>query len=456
VHFFLLITDSPKGHEELRSRKIELETETAQLERRRVQQAEEIERQAVAACEALEQAMAQQLAEIMNRPAEALANIAVVRAALNLNALLPESSIAQPRPERNEHIQALIHPSIPPHLSQASGSKVEILREQQELQVLAEAGTASLCDATTLRTLHAALLSGLVPVLAGVAAYEVLECYARCAAGGRLLWLPVPATVIDPCDLLGRFNPTSMRFAPQPNGLLDLLLCAQSSEELFVVVLDGVNRAPIDAYLSPLLALYADTWLEPGRRRSLSLAHPSVVEQTGWAAAARLTWPPNVLLAAIWTDGLVSAAPPLSFWEAVALIQVGRDATSPVSDRGEPEPALSTAPFAIWQKWRSESIREAAFANSEVQKLNKLLAGSGSMMSQRRVIACSELLAAARAWSKSDEDVGIALEDVVACCFAPPLIVSGGTETLEKLVEQMSGAGDELDLRLKRANLLLS
>jgi hypothetical protein len=442
--------------EELRLQKTEMETQAAQLERRLAQQAEEIEQQAVAAREALEQAMTQQLAEIMNRPAEALASIAVVRAALNLNAHLSGSSIAQPPPERDGHIQALIHPSIPLQLGQASESKVEILREQRELQALAEAGAAGLCDATTLRTLHAALLSGLLPVLAGVAAYEVLECYAKCAAGGRLLWLPVPATVLDPSDLLGRFNLTSMRFAPQPNGLLDLLLCAQSSEELFIVVLDGVNRAPIDAYLGPLLALYADAWLEPGRRRSLSLVHPSAVEQTAWAAAARLTWPPNVLLAAIWTDGLVSAPPPVSFWDAAALIQVDRDATSPVSARWEAETNLSTAPFAIWQRWRSEGNREAVPTSSEVQKINKRLAGNGFLMSQRRVIACSKLLAAARAWSQSEEDVGMALQDVVACCLAPPLIVSGDTATLDKLVEQVGGAGEELDLRIKRVNLLLS
>jgi hypothetical protein len=379
-----------------------------------------------------------------------------VRAALNLNAHLSGSSIAQLPPEGDGHIQALIHPSIPPQLGQASESKVEILREQRELQALAEAGAAGLCDATTLRTLHAALLSGLVPVLAGVAAYEVLECYAKCAAGGRLLWLPVPATVLDPSDLLGRFNPTSMRFAPQPNGLLDLLLCAQSSKELFIVVLDGVNRAPIDAYLGPLLALYADAWLEHGRRRSLSLAHPSVVEQTGWAAAARLTWPPNVLLAAIWTDGLVSAPPPISFWDTAALIQVGSDAISAGSDRLEVETNLSTVPFATWQRWRSEVNREAASASSEAQKLKKLLAGSGFMMSQRLIIACSELLATARAWSQSEDDVGMALQDVVACCLAPPLIVSGGAATLEKLVEYVGGVGEELDLRIKRANLLLS
>jgi hypothetical protein len=138
------------------------------------------------------------------------------------------------------------------------------------------------------------------------------------------------------------------------------------------------------------------------------------------------------------------------------LIQVGSDAISAGSDRLEVETNLSTVPFATWQRWRSEVNREAASASSEAQKLKKLLAGSGFMMSQRLIIACSELLATARAWSQSEDDVGMALQDVVACCLAPPLIVSGGAATLEKLVEYVGGVGEELDLRIKRANLLLS
>lgn len=430
--------------EEARLQKAVLEAETAQLERRLEQQVEEIDG-----------AIAAQLTEIMNRPAEALADIAVMRAALNWNVHSSNASSAQLPPPEVRYAHILRPPTLPLQLAQPPFNEAKVLREQQELRLALAEEAAGICDASTLRTLHAAFLSGLVPVLAGSDAYEVLRRYAESAAGGRLLWVPVPATALEPGDLLGKFNSTAMRFVPQPNGLLDLLLCAQKSEKLFIVVLDGINRAPIDAYLSPLLALFADAWQEPDRRRALPLMHPAMLEQNGWEEASHLTWPPNVLLAAIWAEGAVSMPTPASFWNEAALIQVSPGTANNISARREANAFSSSAPFSVWRGWREQNQSAASAASSEVHKLSGLLSEDSYLLSRQRYSACSEMVAATRTWLQSEEDE-VALHDLVACCFAPPLLAAGGAAALDKIVKHINKTGEELPLRIKRADLLLS
>src|SRR5262249_35165826 len=96
---------------------------------------------------------------------------------------------------------------------------------------------------STARAVLSSLLSGLVPILHGARAREALESFSRVSAAADVHWLDVPPTCTSPADLLR-------------TGLGRVLLEAGNSDILRLVVLEGANRAPAEAYLLPLLDSY--------------------------------------------------------------------------------------------------------------------------------------------------------------------------------------------------------
>jgi hypothetical protein len=146
---------------------------------------------------------------------------------------------------------------------------------------------------------------------------------------------------------------------------------------------------------------------------------------------------------------------PASFWNASALIQVSQNTAIDFSARREANALNSTIPLTVWRGWREQNQSAATAASSEVRRLTELLSEDGFSLNQRRFAACSKMLAATRMWLQSETDEA-ALHDVLACCFAPPLLAAGGAATLDRLVKQINKRGEDLHLRIKRADLLLS
>ncbi|MFM9376554.1 hypothetical protein [Gordonia sp. VNK21] len=106
---------------------------------------------------------------------------------------------------------------------------------------------------TALARIHAALGAGMLPILTGPGATAVAEIYARVTVAGRVATLPISHDFLQPHDLLGiRSSDGSLS---RPFG--DLLVAAArevSSETPGLVVLEGVNRAPTETYLSPWMS----------------------------------------------------------------------------------------------------------------------------------------------------------------------------------------------------------
>ena len=197
------------------------------------------------------------------------------------------------------------------------------------------------------RPLHASFLSGAVPVFTGGRAYEACAAYARCVAAGQLFWLPVSPTWVEPAQLLGERDSSD-----EPTGLLQFLRRAQASEQMQLVFLDGINKAPVDSYLMPLLCCFRDAWQGTGGR-SLPLRSRS----------GTFAWPKNVLLAATLPEGMVSISPPALFWDQCTLIHDSLISCSdPGSERIEhpdlvsadvaksPEQAVTISQWASWRQ----------------------------------------------------------------------------------------------------------
>jgi phage-related protein len=176
--------------------------------------------------------------------------------------------------------------------------------------------------ARALRAIHGTILGGGVPVVAGADATAAVAAYADAVTAGAVLWVPVAPSMLEPADLLGRPDGRG-RFAPHSAGLVDLLLDAYAAGPdgpLRLVVLDGVNRAPVDAYLAPVLEAMRSALVEEHPRR-LPLCHPASLDvDDPYAAVPHLPWPSTVLLAGTWAHGPATLPPSAAFWETAALV----------------------------------------------------------------------------------------------------------------------------------------
>jgi hypothetical protein len=203
--------------------------------------------------------------------------------------------------------------------------------------------------------LQASLQAGLVPILIGSEAYDVVSSYADCISGGTLYWIPVGGSLFEPSDLLARFDPISCRLVPHPGGLLDLLL--DESDDVHVVVLDGFNRAAVDGYLIPLIRSAQD--VARGRNpRSIPLAPPGFVsEHEAYADVSRIVWNPNVLLVLSPSTGVSTLPMPLEFWANCTIIDAGTPAPPEVPPESTYAPKKTRVPAPVWKTW-SEAVKE--------------------------------------------------------------------------------------------------
>ena len=196
------------------------------------------------------------------------------------------------------------------------------------------------------------------------------EAYASCISCDRILWLPISPTTLEPSDLLGKVDPTTRRFGPHPGGLLDLLLHAHTSNDLYLVVLDGINRAAIDTYLMPILACYKDAW-HSEHKHALPLVHRSAVdEEDPYALVSHLVWPSNVLLAGILTQGVTAISPPHTFWSWAVLVHLDQfddvNTLSKIPDEDNTnQMTTSVVSQETWRQWRRKLSNEDALVCTE-------------------------------------------------------------------------------------------
>lgn len=441
---------------ELRSAKVSLKEEIRRLDREQSEGMAAVEQQMEEGKAALEAELSGKLSEVMNRPVETLANIAIIRAALNLAG----SQAKAPGISLQHQFDAAPCISAEQGALRISYSRTEEhilpLQGQRELrQRLKDSYENRNIGPAVARMLYATFLSGSVPVLAGEAAYEALDCFASCVAGGRLLWLPVPAAALEPSDLLGRLNPSTQCFAPQAAGLLDLLIHASTSNDLFVVVLDGINRAPIDAYLSPILSCYTDAWLEQRRRRALALVHSSMMNPNDvYFSASHLVWPPNVLLAGIWAEGVMAGPAPSAFWDAAAMIPIHALSTwiENKSNSAKEDAPLSAVSMNVWREWR-ETNYAVTDLPQKLKDILKRLSEEDALLSERRRSVLKSFYAALREWTTTDLE---ALLETASCCLAAQMVVSGREQALINAFEQTNIANADFAKTIHLMRLLLS
>jgi hypothetical protein len=297
-----------------------------------------------------EQEVTSRLEEIARRPETFFADTAIIRAAL---APILDRRIAGRGAA--VHVRSPLRDGLRDGMSAGSGpgeatsELCDIAAVRRALAAYANVGELSIF---AMLGLHAALVAGVVPVIAGNHGYDLLRAYASAVAGGRLLWIPVGSSTMEPYDLLGRFDGASGRILPSPSGLLDVVRDAMQSERLHLVVLEGFNRAPTEGYLLPILEA-----AQAGRSGDLARTIP--IASSGLLASddpyhemGRLVWPPNVLVACIPSDGSLTLPVPSSVWRFLALLDADDRERAPMPSASQvaaPLDATEIAPV-LWKE----------------------------------------------------------------------------------------------------------
>jgi hypothetical protein len=256
-----------------------------------------------------EREVASRLEEIARRPEAIFAEAAVMRAIL--------APVTGGHGLGPAHAPARRGAGAFQHFGESSPQLADDAAVRRALAAHAGAGALSL---HAILGVHAAFVAGTVPVIVGTRGYDVLRAYASAMAGGRLHWIPTGSSTMEPQDVLGRFESTSARIVPSPSGLLDVVNDATRSGRLHVVVFEGFNRAPTEAYLSPILEAARATRAGDAVRAIPLASLALLAEDDPYRQLARLAWPINVLIACLPIDGSAILPVPESLWRFLALL----------------------------------------------------------------------------------------------------------------------------------------
>lgn len=415
---------------EMKRRNQELEVLDKALAQRRRQLDGEVE--------SVDTAVSERIAELMRRPADALAQIAIVRAALSL-----QTPIALPSSNGIEHgVSSMTTMRLTPPPSVLFLGEAPIIDHKQLITAARQAALVAGEGASFGVALHSAFISGLMPLLAGPGALDILENYARAATGGRMILVTVPPTTFEPADLLGRINTRTGHLAPHPSGLLDLLIFANQPEQrdtLFMVVFDGVNRAAVDAYLLPILECYRVAW-EENLHRALHIVHSSALAiDDVYASAAHLNWPRNVLLAGTLVEGGATVPLPPALWSHALLLNIGRSQSIEKSNSNATQ-QMTSASLDIWTSWHKSATADLQDGAEALNTVNV----DGIRLPTSVARSFARAYVASRPALKSDND---ALRVATRGILAPYALTTGQTEALVQILEvaELGIGEDELE-----------
>ena len=282
----------------------------------------------------LESAVEARLRTVMEKPQEFLAEHALIRAAISLGTA-NEAENTDTTSQESADFQNL---SVDP---------------EKLIQTLAITFTRRGFRDRLPLALHGSFLAGSVPLLYGVHAQEALCLYSSAVTNGNILWLPMSPSYFEPADVIvGRTGGPQHGFS-NPNGLLNLLERAQSSNAMYLVVLEGVNRCFMQSAVEPIFRHAVD------RKRGFPI-QPLLRMSRGKSRLRRpvsINWPPNVLLAGTIADEHSLYSVPLSTWESAVWIFTDSQYDPAKRDLDGASPTIDCAGFDAhaWSEWEARS-----------------------------------------------------------------------------------------------------
>jgi hypothetical protein len=295
------------------------------------------------------------------------------------------------------------------------------------------------------QVLAAALLSDVVPVLGGSEAYRALGAFASAAFGGRCLWIPASPVLLEPSDILGRWDSLGKEFVPHAAGLLELLEWSAETGKPYLVVIDGLNLAPVDSYLMPLLHCYLDAQNGTTGRR-LPFDHCAA----DGSFRRSVSWPAHVHIAGVLSDAACSVRMSPSIWECAAYLHLDdlpRETIVGGDQNGDP--ACASVSPEQWLSWKRDAISSVT---PNLQEMFAEAQNASLRIPYGMVRSGARTFGAHRLWSSNPKG---AWRTVVENRLLPYCVASGQANEFSK---QFGKTGDEakaLEDQIRRATRLL-
>ncbi len=249
----------------------------------------------------LESALAARLAELRSRPAEWLADVLLLRPFL---AGATDNLVPKPVPEGM---------SAAPAWRAATRTVTDRAGLQRAFATTFK--SRGLSPVQALR-LHAAVVSNLLPIVSGPGAVDALLAYAQVVCGGRTALLHVAADWLRPMKLDG-------------SAIGPIQAAATGFAAPSLLVFEGANRGPMEAYLAPLLQVH----------RVMSANGPVGLHSP---LAGAVQFPRSLCLAATVTDGATALPVSRDLWAHAVALHMDRAPAGHLLDDSPSEVALSS------------------------------------------------------------------------------------------------------------------
>ncbi|WP_126556682.1 hypothetical protein [Dictyobacter kobayashii] len=275
--------------------------------------------------------------------------------------------------------------------------------------------------------LHAAFISGMIPLLAGKDAFYILKSYASIVVGGRLSHIHVTMSRNDsatPSEIVSSKNTNKESFISSL-GLTSLFSeASQNPDNMYLVVLDGINQALFEECLAPLLHCYDNRWKQgnasiPDNSYSLNRTNKKPIG---------LFWPKNVLLAGIFVETSNNAKIPQLFWDHMVFIDLSLSLFKGyLSGLPLQNSSVSTVPAKIWQRWCEENQRISATMQRKNWNLVILdLSGHSTYLCQRVSFALLQIII----------DINLIDLYLLVLIWLPIAISSNQTDKIIKMIQK--------------------
>ena len=372
---------------------------------------------------ALESTVEARIRSAMEKPEEFLAENALVRAALSCGTARAKN--CENAPPASTHCENLI------------GDHEQIIR-----LLTTSFRRRGFRDRLPL-TLHATLLAGNVPLIYGIHAREVLQLYGSVVTSGNILWVPISPSQLEPADLLMSRTGGSQSCIPNPNGLLELLKRARSSNAMYLVVCHGVNQCLMQSAIHPIFRHVADRRQGIPAEPLITLPHAPDSSSVGIG----IEWPRNVLLTGTIVDEPSLYPLDASIWEDANWVF-----TDPYHDSGRRDlDDASSIPTEVagvdsdaWSTWEPQGKQSPS---GDLKVLLKLVG-------ERLVLDWKFFPSTARLHSiLSHLDPSVKLPDVLACLIELTLLPRC-TKQMSRLKEILEAPPFELWQDIKGADVL--
>jgi hypothetical protein len=200
-------------------------------------------------------------------------------------------------------------------------------------------------------------LSGNVPLVFGPHVDDLMQAFSAVVAGGRMFRVPVSAATYQVQDLFVKQDPLTGRMQRTSGSLGRILEQCRSLDRLVVILLEGVNRAPLESFLSPLLSSVATSG--DGEEQAKIPVDSFDGQATDW-----ISWPSNVLLVGSIVEGPSSFPIPRTMLERITLIPTWFGPPLPNAPAADVATTLYELKFATWEAAQANAKKGAVSAES--------------------------------------------------------------------------------------------